>query len=78
VVAAPEHCRVEHAKNASGDCVLAIYPERPGITEMDLTFERAWKGRLHDAYGYTDMVIARGATIRRDISNGLLCVGEVL
>ena len=78
VIEAPEHCRAEHAKHADGSCVIAVYPERPGITEMDLIFERPWRGRLHDAYGYTDMAIARGATIRRDISNGLLCVGEVL
>ena len=78
VIEAPEHCRAEHAKHADGSCVIAVYPERPEITDMDLTFERAWKGRLHDAQGYTDVVVDRGATLRRDISNGLLCVGALL
>ena len=78
VIQAPTHCRADHATRAAGDCVITVYPETPEIRDVDLVFERAWKGRIHDEFGYTDVVIDRGQTVRRDISSGLLFVGEML
>ena len=57
---------------------MAVYPETPSITEVDLRFDRAWKGRIHDSQGYIDCVVDAGATLRRDISTGILCVGALL
>jgi len=78
VIPAPTHCRAEHAIRSDGACVMAVYPETPSITEVDLRFDRAWKGRIHDSQGYIDCVVDAGATLRRDISTGILCVGALL
>ena len=78
VIEAPLHCRADHVKKASGECVITVYPERPEIAETTLYFDRDWKGRIHDSVGYTDCVVQRGGTLRRDISGGALFVGETL
>jgi hypothetical protein len=78
IIQAPEHCRADHALKSNGACVITVYPEDPEIRDIDIIFERAWKGRIHDEFGYTDVVIDRGQVIRRDVSSGLLFVGEVL
>ena len=78
VIQAPDHCRADHVRRSNGACVIAVYPERPEIVEQDLVFDRAWKGRVHDAYGYSDCVVGRGEVMRRDISNGVLFIGEIL
>ena len=78
VVEAPLHCRADHVKKATGECVIAIYPERPDISTTNLRFDRDWTGRIHDEHGYVDTAIARGTHLSRDISSGLLLVGRVL
>jgi hypothetical protein len=78
VVEAPLHCRADHVKKTTGECVIAIYPERPDISTTNLHFDRDWTGRIHDEHGYIDAAIARGTDLSRDISSGLLLVGRVL
>ena len=78
VVEAPPHCRADHVMKSTGECVIAIYPERPDISTVTLRFDRGWTGRIHDEHGYTDTAIARGAHLTRDISSGLLLSGLVL
>ena len=62
----------------TGECVIAIYPEQPGISTTTLRFDRGWTGRIHDEHGFTDTAIARGAHLSRDISSGRLLIGLVL
>jgi hypothetical protein len=78
VIEAPYHCRADHVKKATGECVIAVYPEHTSVTDADLVFSRDWKGRIHDPWGYTDCAVQRGATLRRDISGGALFVGEIM
>ncbi len=78
VIEAPMHGRADHVMQSSGACVIAVYPERPGIADTNLHFDRDWKGRVYDAVGYTDCVVQRGGTLRRDISSGALFIGETL
>jgi len=78
VIAAPAHCRADHVKKATGECVMTVYPEDASVTDVDLIFSRDWKGRVHDPWGYTDCAVKQGATLRRNISGGALFVGSVL
>ena len=78
IIQAPEQCRADHVKHSNGACVITVYPEHPHISDTDIVFERAWKGRIHDESGYVDCVVDQGQVLRRDISSGLLLVGEML
>ena len=78
VIVAPDHGRADHALSTDGRVVITIYPENPEIRDTDLVIEKAWRGRVHDSVGYTDVVMEKGARWNRDISSGLLLVGELL
>ena len=78
IIAAPEHGRADHARADDGRFVITIYPEHQSVSTVDLTVEKPCRGRVHDSVGWTDVMMERGSRWRRDISNGLLFVGEVL
>ena len=78
VIAAPRHARADHVRADDGRFVVSIYPEQPSVKTVDLVIEKACRGRVHDSVGWTDVVMEKGARWQRDISNGLLFIGEVL
>jgi hypothetical protein len=78
VIEAPAHCRADHVKKASGECVITVYPERPEVQYADLVFDRAWQGRIYDEQGYLDCAVSRGERRSHDISGGLLLIGREL
>jgi hypothetical protein len=78
VIEAPLHCRADHVKKATGECVITVYPERPEVQYADLVFDRAWQGRIYDEQGYLDCAVSRGERRSHDISGGLLLIGREL
>ena len=78
VVAAPEHGRADHVMADDGRFVITIYPELPGVSTVDLDVRKPCRGRVHDSVGWTDVMMERGSRWQRDISDGLLFIGEVL
>ena len=78
IIVAPEHARADHVRADDGRAVISIYPERPDVHGVDIVVEKAWRGRVHDSVGWTDVVMEKGARWHRDISSGLLLIGEVL